>query len=144
MNKHTTLLITTAIVGGLTTSSCEKEQYIIPDSKKNLTPSTVIITPDTVQKPYDNHPNYENTYEELLKILDPTSKSFTKNASQTTDTTMEKKATINKSIPSKTNQSKKKYYWKNLVYFPGLMLLPAPPILFSLSCTSQNLLQPIR
>jgi hypothetical protein len=107
MNKHTTLLITTAIVGGLTTSSCEKEQYIIPDSKKNLTPSTVIITPDTVQKPYDNHPNYENTYEELLKILDPTSKSFTKNASQTTDTTMEKKATINKSIPSKTNQSKK-------------------------------------
>jgi len=101
------LLITTAIIGGLATSSCEKEQYDLPDSKKNTPPSTIVITPDTVQKSYDNNPNYRNAYEELLKILDPTSKIFNKNTPQITDTTMEKKTSINKPIPSKTNQSKK-------------------------------------
>lgn len=107
MNKHKSLLIVTAIVGGLATSSCEKEQYIISDNQKNISPSTGIITPDTIKKQNDNHPNYENTYEELLKILDPTSKFFTKNTSQTTDTTIEKKIVISKPIQSKTIQSKK-------------------------------------
>jgi hypothetical protein len=107
MSKSKTLLITTAIIGWLAISSCEKEDYIVSDNQKKITPSTVIITPDTVQKPHDYHPNYENTYEELLKILDPTNKFFIKNTSQTTDTTIENKTVINKTIPSKTNQSKK-------------------------------------
>jgi len=83
----------------------------VPNTKGNIPPPAVVATPATGQKQKTdtNYTNYQDNYDKLLGILDPTGRMLKENISQIPNQ--------NKMAQSKTNQSKKNIIEKIISLF---------------------------